>query len=122
MPNPKRVLRGLQDIRTSAGRVDAVAAPYRVFMRVTCLEMEKARRSKERESAMLRVKMIDERLREIEGEKGELLNGLLELGHGGSEARPGRRPGRESRSCRDRRNLSPGVPPPAAGSPLRLRY
>lgn len=77
MAVPKRNMRGLQDIRTLSGRVGTVAdEPYRAYMRITCLEMEKARRSKEKESAMRRVNNIDARIAEIEAEKAELLGAL----------------------------------------------
>jgi hypothetical protein len=72
----------LQDIRTLAGTVDQVATPYRAYMRLSCLEMEKFRRGKERESAMHRVNNIDARFAEIEAEKASLLQVLGERGAG----------------------------------------
>jgi len=48
------------------------------FMKIGCLEMEKARREKERYSAATRISNIDARLSEIEAEKGELLSRLGE--------------------------------------------
>jgi hypothetical protein len=66
-------LRGLKHVRTLAGKVDACAIPYRGFMQITCLEMEKARRHAERASAARRIRDIDERLEEIEKEKRALL-------------------------------------------------
>ena len=64
--------------------------------------MEKARRSKERESAMLRVNSIDERFREIDAEKAELLK-VLDLGNTIGIDAPGgkKRPGSDH-------NLIPG--------------
>jgi len=76
MPISTRSIRGLQDIRTLEGWVDLANQPYRAFMKITCLEMEKARREKERESALLRVRNIEERLREIEIEKAGLMKVL----------------------------------------------
>lgn len=76
MPISTRSVRGLQDIRTLEGWVDLANQPYRAFMKITCLEMEKARREKERESALRRVENIDERLREIELEKANLMKVL----------------------------------------------
>ena len=73
MPISTRSIRRLQDIRTLEGRVDLANQPYRAFMKITCLEMEKARRGKERESALNRVNNIDERLREIELERANLM-------------------------------------------------
>ena len=78
MAIPKRNTRGLQDIRTLSGKVDQVSHPYRAYMRISCLEMEKARRGEERASAMHRVNNIDARFREIEAEKAELLKTLDE--------------------------------------------
>jgi len=76
MAIPKRTICSLQDIRTNSGKVDLLSEPYRAFMRISALEMEKARRGKERTSAMHRVKQIDARFREIEKEKAFLLEGL----------------------------------------------
>jgi hypothetical protein len=76
MALPKRTIRGVQNIRTLAGKVDIFAEPYRAYMQITTLEMEKARRGKERESATRRVREIDARFQEIEKEKASLLKGL----------------------------------------------
>lgn len=76
MPISMKNIRRLQDIRTLEGSVDLANQPYRAFMKITCLEMEKARRAKERESALHRVKNIDERLEEIEIEKANLMKVL----------------------------------------------
>jgi hypothetical protein len=76
MAIPKRTIRGVQSIRTYSGKVDIFSEPYRAFMQISALEMEKARRSKERESAMQRVRQIEARFREIEQEKAYLLKGL----------------------------------------------
>jgi hypothetical protein len=76
MAHQKRTIRGLQDIRTIAGKPDIANEPYRAYMRITVLEMEKTRKNKERESALHRVRNIEERFKEIESEKGELLEAL----------------------------------------------
>lgn len=76
-----RPLKGVKDLRTHSGKVTAKFAPYLMYMQITCLEMEKARRSKERASAVARVAAIDARFRDIETEKSELLRGLGELNH-----------------------------------------
>jgi len=99
--------RGLKNIRTLAGRVDPGALPYRGYMQITCLEMEKARRRAERSSAAKRITEIDLRLQEIEKEKQQLLDALARPG-----ARPvSRLPGIEVR---------PAAPRRAAG--FRIRY
>lgn len=74
----KMNLRGLKDIRTRSGRVDRVGVPYMAYMKISCLEMEKARRETERSSAQVRIKNIDARLAEIEAEKDATLKSLGE--------------------------------------------
>lgn len=76
--------KGLRDLRTFSGRVDQASLPYRAYMKVTCLEMEKARRGRERASASQRIADIDARLKEVEAEKAALLHSL--------EGRAGGRP------------------------------
>lgn len=79
MAIPKTSVRGVQSIRTNSGKADIFSEPYRVFMRISALEMEKARRGKERESAMHRVREIDNRFQEIEKEKAHLLRDIDSL-------------------------------------------
>ena len=75
-PHP-RTPRGVQDIRTIAGMmVDRTAIRSRAYLRVACLEMERERRGRERESAMARVRNVDARSQEIEAEKAMLLDAL----------------------------------------------
>jgi len=69
----KRTIKNVRDIRTHSGTVGQTLKPHEVHMRLSVLEMEKARRGKERESAILRVRSIDERFREIEKERSDLL-------------------------------------------------
>jgi hypothetical protein len=78
MAIPPRNLKSLQDIRTHAGRVDEAAIPYKAFMKMSCLEMEKFRKERERMSAMIRVNNIDRRFREIEAEKAAIQTRLDE--------------------------------------------
>jgi hypothetical protein len=68
----------LQDIQTISGRVEQSFHPYRAYLRIGCLEMEKARRGNERASATHRVKLIDARFQEIEVEKAKLMQNLGE--------------------------------------------
>jgi hypothetical protein len=76
MAIPKK---GLRDIHTMAGKVDeSSVSPHKAYMRLSCLEMEKFRRRKERESAIHRVHAIDARFQEIESEKVMLLQALGE--------------------------------------------
>lgn len=76
MAIPKRTIRNSESIRTNAGKVDLLSEPYRAFMRISVLEMERARRGKERASAMDRVTQIDVRFREIDKEKAYLMQGI----------------------------------------------
>ena len=107
MTIPKRNMRGLQDIPTLSGRVDQTALPYKAYMKVACLEMEKVRRGKERESASFRVKNIDARFKEIEDEKAALLLALAEL---------------DKERLTDALDSGPKPPLPRSASGLRLRY
>ena len=72
---PRRTMR---DIRTLSGKVDRIANPYMAYMQITCLEMEKARRGREKASALQRVENLNGRLRNIEAEKAALLRALTE--------------------------------------------
>ncbi|KAF0193365.1 MAG: hypothetical protein FD167_5991 [bacterium] len=72
----KKPRRTLQDVRTLSGRVDRAAVPYKAYMRLSCLEMEKFRRSLERESALNRIENINTRFQDIENEKAEILRSL----------------------------------------------
>ena len=74
--------KGLTSIRTLSGRVDQVSLPYRSYMQITCLEMEKARRDMERRSASQRITLIDARLDEIEKAKQDLLRAVAASGQG----------------------------------------
>ena len=65
MAVPKRDIRGLQQIRTLSGSVDRTVIPYKAYMKLSALEMEKARRGIERKSAEKRIKEIDVRLEKM---------------------------------------------------------
>ena len=99
--------RNLSNIRTLSGRVDQLSLPYRSYMQITCLEMEKARRGMERKSAGQRIALIDARLEQIEKAKQELLQAVATSGQGA----PGRLPGLELRP----------VPRRSAGG-FKIRY
>jgi hypothetical protein len=71
-------IRSVRDIRTYSGRVDAGGVPYLGYLKIGCLEMEKARREKEREGALARVRNIDSRINDIEAEKSIILEKLSE--------------------------------------------
>ena len=73
-----RTIKGLQDIRSHSGRAREGAIPHKAYMRLSCLEMEKFRRSREKESAMVRVRNIDARFREIDAEVAMILRAMKE--------------------------------------------
>lgn len=87
--------RSLRDIRTLSGRVDRVSLPYRAYLKISCLEMEKARKALEKASARQNIANIDARLSEIEAEKDALLKALGDLAAGPSREHkePQPRPG-----------------------------
>jgi len=102
--------KGLRDMRTLSGRRDQVHLPYQAYMQIACLEMEKARRGRERKSASQRTADIDARLKEIEAEKASLLGSLEErnAGNGGkSTGVP---------------NLEPKPAPRRSAGGFKLRY
>ena len=72
MPIP---LRGLRTIRTLAGKVDLVVVPHRAHLQIACLELEKARRTTERTSALRRMAELDARLKEIDAEQAQAAPG-----------------------------------------------
>jgi hypothetical protein len=72
----KRIMRGVQDIKTLSGRADEGAIPYKAYMKLSILEMEKFRRGKERQSALERMQNIDQRFRDIEAERQEIITSL----------------------------------------------
>jgi hypothetical protein len=72
----------LNQIRTLSGRADQLSLPYRSYMQISCLEMERARRSKERKSASQRIALIDTRIEEIEKTEQELLQAVAAAGQG----------------------------------------
>ena len=73
---PKRIMRGVQDIRTLSGRADEGTIPYKAYMKLSILEMEKFRRGKEKQSALERVHHIDQRFRDIEAERQKIMTSL----------------------------------------------
>lgn len=72
-------IKGVSNLRTLSGKIGQVAVPYRAYMQITCLEMEKARRNSERQGASRLITEVDSRLREIETEKVRILESLSEL-------------------------------------------
>jgi ppGpp synthetase/RelA/SpoT-type nucleotidyltranferase len=102
--------RGLREIRTNAGKQDQTYRPYRAYMQITCLEMEKARRHSERKTSLQRIHSLDARLKEIEAEKGTLLR-KLEKQRTGDDGRPASVSSRDLTHC-----------PRGSAAGFRLRY
>ena len=103
----KRIIKGLQNIRTISGRGDDMSIPYKAYMKLSVLEMEKCRRGKEKQSALEKVRNIDQRFQDIEAERQGLIRSLEAQGA-------------------DRRPISkPGVPeaaPRTTTGPFKIRY
>jgi len=97
MPPSKRIIRGVKDIRTRSSTPDQVIVPYKAYMAVTALEMEKFRREIERANLTLRLNNVNARLETVESEKTALLKRLDTE----APSRPGRRPIKSSRPIRD---------------------
>ncbi len=76
MKSRQSTLRGLQSIRTHSNRNESSFSPYKAFMKLTALEMEKVRRNKEKDSAMERLQELRTRFREIDAEKAVILKQL----------------------------------------------
>lgn len=72
--------RGIQDIRTLTGKVRKATIPHEAYLRISHIEMEKARKTLESEKAQQLVADIAARLAEIEAEKASLLKTLGERG------------------------------------------
>jgi hypothetical protein len=85
--------RGIQDIRTLTGRVGKTTLPHEAYLRISHIEMEKARKTVESEKARQMMADIAARLEEIEAEKNELLQSMSE---GNGKAVPRTRPPRST--------------------------
>jgi len=102
-----KIIRGLQDLRTLSGRDDKAASVYKGYMKLSCLEMEKLRRNKERKSAMQRVTTIDARFSDIERDKKALLQELgLSCSDAGVSA-PAKRDGHKQTPMPDAKSFMP---------------
>jgi len=81
--------RSLQDIRTLTGRVRKATLPHEAYLRISHIEMEKARKTLESEKARQMMADIAARLEEIEAEKASLLQAMGERGGDAALMRPG---------------------------------
>jgi hypothetical protein len=78
MPIPKKTMRTLQDIRTSSQNVEQTLSNHQLHLRLSYLEIEKDRRSKEKENMQFRLQKIESRLQDIEDEEKRLMQCLNE--------------------------------------------
>ncbi len=70
-PKPSR--RGVQDIRTVAGRVTSPGDAHKRYLRLCTLEMERSRREQERRVAQQRADVARSRIVQLESEIVEIL-------------------------------------------------
>ena len=76
----KRKIRGLRDIRTNVDRIDQFIAPYKGYLRIGSLEMERARKLTERGNLAERLRVIEERCRQLDAEKKLIMRIIDDLG------------------------------------------
>jgi len=81
--------RGLRDIRTVTGKVGKATLPHEAYLRISHIEMEKARKTLESEKAKQLMADIAARLQEIEAEKASLLLSMEDRGGKATLVRPG---------------------------------
>ena len=72
----RRPSRGLGDLRTLAGRSDVPISAHKAYLKISFLELERARRMQEIRSARARFNIIEERFREIDKEVTDILGDL----------------------------------------------
>ena len=65
--------RGVSDLRTLTGRSDTGIPAHKAYLRISFLELERARKLQEMRTARGRVDVIDARFREIDGEIADIL-------------------------------------------------
>jgi len=110
----KRIMRGVQDIRTLSGRADEGTIPYKAYMRLSILEMEKFRRGKEKQSALDRVRKIDQRFQDIEVTRQEIFNAM--------EGKKVRRPVPTEPSEMERVTAGTEAAPRTTNGPFKIKY
>ena len=71
-----RPLRGLADLRTLTGRSDTQIPAHKAYLRISFLELERARRKQEIRAAGERFDLIHARFREIDVEIADILASL----------------------------------------------
>lgn len=68
--------RGVSDLRTLTGRSDTSIPAHKAYLRISFLELERARKLQEMRTARGRVDVIDVRFREIDSEIADILANL----------------------------------------------
>jgi hypothetical protein len=71
-----RPLKGLSDLRTLTGRSDTQIPAHKAYLRISFLELERARRKLEMRAAGDRMDIIQARFREIDAEVANILASL----------------------------------------------
>ncbi len=64
--------RGVNDLRTLTGRSDTRIPAHKAYLRISFLELERARKMQEMRTARNRVDSIDARFREIDAEIADI--------------------------------------------------
>lgn len=80
-----RKIRSLKDIRTNIDSSSQFVEPYKGYLRLGSLEMERSRKLQERDNLRERLRVIEERCRQLDAEK-EVILGIIDhraadLGH-----------------------------------------
>lgn len=73
MSAQRRPSRGIGDLRTLTGRSDTQIPAHKAYLRISFLELERARRNQEIRTARDRFDIINARFREIDAEIAEIL-------------------------------------------------
>lgn len=81
----RRPERGLNDLKTLTGRSDTRIPAHKAYLRISFLELERARRMQEMRTAKDRVDTMRARFREIDSEIADI---LAKLNGAGPPARP----------------------------------
>jgi hypothetical protein len=76
MPVNKKTIRRVQDIATISSRGENGVIPYKAYMRLSILEMERHRRGRERDKALALLAEIDVRFKEIDTERTQIFKSL----------------------------------------------
>lgn len=68
--------RGIQDIRTYAGRATAPGSNHKKYVRLSTLELERTRRQHEYDTAQARADIAKERVAKLEAEIAEIMGAV----------------------------------------------